>query len=274
MPSQVDWRKDGVVSDVKNQGMCGSCWAFAAAEALESHMALKTGYLYTLSVQEYVSCMPNERKCGGAGGCKGAVPQLAFDFAMDNGIVDEWSYSYQSFHGDDTNSGYCDSFQRDSLATAHVTGHYDLPQNDQDALMEAIAFDGPVSVSVDASKWHFYEGGVFDGCNQTSPDINHAVQLVGYGTDKTDGDYWLVRNSWGPSWGENGMIRLRRETSPRCGIDTHPLDGTGCEGGPPEVKVCGTCGILYDSTMPIISIGAAPKKASAAAAVDSHPETA
>eukprot|EP00873_Tetraselmis_striata_P014303 jgi/Tetstr1/434567/TSEL_023658.t1 len=201
LPSQVDWRKDGVVSDVKNQGMCGSCWAFAAAEALESQMALKTGYLYTLSVQEFVSCMPNERKCGGTGGCSGAIPQLAFDFALENGLVDEWSYAYQSFHGDDTNSENCGAFQKDSLAVGHVTGHYDLPENDQGALMEAVAFDGPVSVSVDASAWHTYEEGVFDGCNQTNPDINHAVQLVGYGTDKSGGDYWLVRNSWGPSWG-------------------------------------------------------------------------
>jgi len=266
-PYEVDWRKDGVVTAVKNQGQCGSCWAFAATESIESALAIATGELYVLSVQEFVSCAPNEDKCGGSGGCGGSIAQLAFDYARDAGITEEWSYPYFSFYGDSGNKDKCSvggdtgehheasqgpTSPTSTVRVGEVTGHFDLPTNDQDALMQAIAFQGPVSVSVDASAWHFYEEGIFDGCNQTHPDLDHAVQLVGYGTDAKDGDYWLVRNSWSPMWGERGYIRLRRETTPRCGTDVTPDHGTGCKGGPPTQEVCGTCGILFDNTIPII----------------------
>jgi len=83
-----------------------------------------------------------------------------------------------------------------------------------------------------------------------NPIIDHVVQLVGYGTDDSLGDYWLIRNSWGEGWGESGYIRIKREAIPRCGIDTDPSQGTGCDGGPEQVTVCGTCGILFDSCYP------------------------
>jgi len=107
-------------------------------------------------------------------------------------------------------------------------------------------------LSVDAASWSAYEEGVFDGCNQTNPDLDHAVQLVGFGTDSQFGDYWLVRNSWAPLWGENGYIRLRRTPVERCGVDVTPSHGDGCRGGPPTEYVCGTCGVVYDALYPNI----------------------
>ena len=106
---------------------------------------------------------------------------------------------------------------------------------------------------VDASAWSSYESGVFSGCNATNVDIDHAVVVVGYGSDAQLGDYWLVRNSWSPSWGEQGYIRLTRSADTECGIDYSPADGTGCTGGPSQVKVCGPCGLFYDVSYPIIS---------------------
>lgn len=245
LPESVDWRQKGVVTPVKNQGGCGSCWAFSGTEALESHIAIATGTLFTLSEQEYVSCVENPDECGGTGGCSGATMELLFQHAVDNGIATEWTYPYTSYYGD---SGNCSS-SLSSVAT--ISGYTMIPSNSYDDLMIAVATVGPIAITVDASTWSSYSSGIYSGCNQESPELDHGVQLVGYGTE--DGqDYWLVRNSWGPTWGENGYIRLARtsDEAALCGIDTDPAMGTGCKDGPDEVKVCGTCGILYDNSYP------------------------
>jgi cathepsin L len=247
LPDRVDWREKGVVTPVKDQGRCGSCWSFASAETIESTYALATGKLVELSQQRILDCTPNPQHCGGTGGCSGATAELAFDQVKKNGIPSEWTYPYRSYYGADYQ---CDSRPP---AFSHIKDYVILPSNQQDPLMTAVATVGPIAISVDASNWHFYGSGVFDSCNQTTPDIDHAVQLVGYGTDDMYGDYWLVRNSWSPTWGEAGYIRIKRETTPRCGTDITPQDGSGCDGGPPTVEVCGTCGILYDSTYTIFS---------------------
>jgi hypothetical protein len=123
--------------------------------------------------------------------------------------------------------------------------------------MDHLVNVGPLSIAVDASAWSPYLTGVFDNCpTDQNIIINHAVQLVGYGTDETDPlnpmDYWIVRNSWGDSWGEGGYIRLKRNTSPMCGNDNTPLFGVGCVNDPNDVQyVCGTCGTLYDVSYPI-----------------------
>ena len=124
-----------------------------------------------------------------------------------------------------------------------------------------ITFPGPLSASVAASDWGLYYGGVFDGCDYESDIVvNHAVLLVGYGTDATDGDYWLIKNSWGTSWGDimsdspdnSGYIKLRRRSEPMCGTDFSPLDGSGCvDSGVDSVHVCGTCAVLSDNSYPI-----------------------
>merc|ERR1712203_262503 len=120
-------------------------------------------------------------------------------------------------------------------------------------LMNHLANNGPLSVAVAASPWSFYGGGVFDGCDyDKNIEINHAVQLVGYGTDASEGDYWIIRNSWGPNWGENGFMRLKRESTAVCGTDDTPLMGTGCvDDGNDVLHVCGQCGVLFDVCYPI-----------------------
>jgi len=248
LPTHVDWRDRGVVSPVKDQGQCGSCWSFGTTETIESFFALKTGQLSELSEQQILDCTPNPNQCGGTGGCGGGTPELAYAKIMQmGGLSSEWTYPYTSWYGANAK---CDNQRVTTVAT--LSGYRLLKSNEYAPVLTAVATLGPLAINVDASSWVDYESGVFDGCNQTSPDIDHVVQLVGYGTDPFHGDYWLVRNSWTPGFGEKGYIRLRRQAIPRCGIDTHPSDGTGCNGGPSQVKVCGTCGILYDVSYPLI----------------------
>lgn len=246
LPDSVDWRGADVVTPVKNQGHCGSCWAFAGTETLESHIALATGVLFTLSEQEYVSCVENPDECGGTGGCMGATMELLYEHAVENGVYTEWTAPYTSYFGE---NGNCSALDKTSVAS--ISGYSVIEQNSYDDLMTAVATKGPVSITVDASTWSTYAGGIYDGCNQESPELDHGVQLVGYGTE--DGqDYWLVRNSWGPAWGEKGYIRIARtsDEAGRCGVDTNPSMGVGCKDGPDSVTVCGTCGILYDNVYP------------------------
>lgn len=207
LPPSIDWRTKSVVSPVKDQGACGSCWAFAATAVIESHVALNSGLLFDLSPQQITSCTPNPNKCGGNGGCAGATCELAFDYVAGTttGILQEFQYSYSSYYG---NTGVC---QVPSGGVATVGGYVKLPENNYTALMNAIATVGPIAISVEA-QWGGYEEGVFNGCTDANTDINHAVVLVGYG--EQDGQkYWLVRNSWSPSWGEAGYIKLLRSDS-------------------------------------------------------------
>lgn len=132
-----------------------------------------------------------------------------------------------------------------------LSGYTNIPTNSYEELIEALYTEGPIAVAVDASRWHFYQSGVFSDCDTENPVINHGVLLVGYGVDPEQGPYWTIRNSWGPGYGEGGYIRIRRSVSGEyCGWDTKPADGTGCDGGPDKVYVCGMCGILFDNTFP------------------------
>lgn len=249
LPDFVDWRMKHVVSPVKDQGQCGSCWTFATVETIESHAALATGRLNILSEQQILDCTPNPDQCGGTGGCNGGTAELAMaQIIKTGGLMSEWTYPYISYWGQ---NGTCQF--RSNQVVVKLSNYTTLPSNEYLPLMNAVAQLGPIAISVDASAWFKYESGVFNGCNQTNPDIDHAVQLVGYGTDPQLGDYWLVRNSWSPQWGEDGYIRIHRTDQQQCGTDINPADGTGCKDGPPTVQVCGTCGILYDSSYPTIA---------------------
>jgi cathepsin L len=229
----VDWRrKGGVTTPIKNQGGCGSCWAFAATAALESHIALQTSTLFSLSMQELVSCAPNPKDCGGQGGCTGSTAELAYDFVARHGVAEEWSFAYQSYHGARVNctilpdeEDHHEEEDSDSPnlrlgrakdvedpaapgdamvkgAVASIVGFSNLPSNQYATLLIAVANMGPVVVNVAASGWGLYKGGVFNDDHAKTRDINHAVVLEGYGTDQETGeDYWLIRNSWGPRWG-------------------------------------------------------------------------
>jgi cathepsin L len=244
LPDSMDWRSKGAVSPVKDQGGCGSCWAFAATETIESHLQIATGQLLKLSPQDMVSCTKNPQHCGGTGGCSGATCELGFDYVRQAGIALEKDWPY---HG---TTGTCKDPQIPKAAT--VTGFVKNPENNYTALISALATKGPQAITVDAGAWAFYSSGVFDGCSRDNVDLDHGVQLVGYGTENGK-DYWIVRNSWGNYWGESGYIRLLRHSDGDqkwCGVDKNPADGTGCTGGPSQVTACGTCGIWYDTSYP------------------------
>ena len=241
LPSSVDWRTKGVVTPVKDQGGCGSCWAFSATETVESALAMAGGPLLELAPQQLVSCAPNPDDCGGTGGCAGSTQPLAFDYVVSaGGMESSKDYPYTA------RDGTCKTKKKEFVAG--ITGHVDLPTNNYTALMDAVATVGPIAISVDAS-WGGYEEGVYTGgCGTT---IDHAVQLVGYGEESGE-MYWLVRNSWGTTWGEEGYIKIKRfgEGNEPCGTDTAPQDGFGCKGGPSSIQVCGLCGILSGSSYP------------------------
>jgi len=250
LPTHVDWRTKGIITPVKDQGQCGSCWSFGTTETIESYFALSTGLLEDLSEQQILDCTPNPNDCGGSGGCLGGTAELAYaQIIKMGGLTTEWMYSYVSYFG--TNFA-CHANSTEPVV--QLSGYQVLPSNQYSPVLTALATVGPLVINVDASAWSFYESGVFDGCNQKNPDIDHVVQLVGYGTDPSYGDYWLVRNSWSAGWGEKGYIRLKRRSTPECGIDLTPSDGTGCNGGPSSVKVCGICGLLYDVSYPVIKM--------------------
>jgi len=252
LPAEVDWRKQGVITDVKNQGQCGSCWAFCTTEMIESYAGIATGSTPELSSQQVTSCTPNPLSCGGTGGCMGSIAQLGYTYIQLFGHVTEEDYPYTS--GTTTETGDCMYDFMNTAPAIGITGYNVLPSNDQDAVLTHLAEVGPLAVSVYASGWGSYSSGVYDGCDfDANIAMNHAVQLVGYGTDASEGDYWIVRNSWGSRWGEDGYIRLQRQSTAQCGTDSTPMDGSACVGGPgnDEQHVCGQCGILFDSSYPL-----------------------
>lgn len=253
LPDSIDWSttnnplKMKVVTAVKNQGMCGSCWAFSSTENVESRVALdNNGTLLELSPQNLVSCDTNPNNCGGKGGCAGSIPELAFNFVTQKGLASEKDYPYVS--GGTSANGNC----KPVAPSAKIEGYIKLPANNYTAVMHALATVGPLAINVDAIPMQSYGGGLFTGCAQDSTHIDHVIQLVGYGTTQDGQDYWKVRNSWATSWGEQGYMQLQRH-SPKddwCSLDIYPADGTGCDNGPGTVTVCGSCGILYDVSYP------------------------
>merc|ERR1712087_708789 len=247
LPETVDWRNKGVLTPPKDQGACGSCWAFASTETLEAHVAINTGKLLTLSPQQYVNCVKNPNQCGGTGGCQGATAEVAYNYTAINGLPLESDVPYRA------SDGHCDS---SVPIAATVSGYHELKPNDADDLMQTVANVGPVSISVAAATWGFYSHGIFDGAggNGCDVEVDHAVQLVGYGVENGQA-YWTVRNSWGHRWGEDGYIRIQRNPGNEpCAVDDKPMDGV-CGYGPcacpPPVTYCGTCAILSDSVVPL-----------------------
>jgi len=265
LPQSKFWGNLTSLQHIRDQGSCGSCWAVTAATVLDAHSELYSGSAArSFSAQQLVSCVPNPQKCGGTGGCKGATVELAFEYALKNGLASDADVPYLA------SSSECErSVSKGSLLSLRGGGMFSskpagmtrtrswkrLPENKYEPLMRAVVEHGPVGVSAGASGWSAYLTGIFDDC-QTDTVINHAVTLIGYGQDvSTKTKYWSVQNSWGSSWGEGGRIRLLRTDADEqnCGIDDKPLEGTACEGGPQQVTVCGMCGILYDSAVPIFS---------------------
>nr|AAX51229.1 cathepsin S cysteine protease [Paralichthys olivaceus] len=207
VPVSVDWRLQGCVTSVKMQGSCGSCWAFSAAGALEGQLAKTTGKLVDLSPQNLVDC---SLKYGNKG-CNGGFMDRAFQYVIDNkGIDSEASYPYR---GQLQQCSYNPSYR-----AANCSRYSFLPEGDEGALKNALATIGPISVAIDATRptFAFYRSGVYNDptCTQR---VNHGVLAVGYGTESGQ-DYWLVKNSWGTSFGDKGYIRMSRNKNDQCGI--------------------------------------------------------
>jgi len=268
LPHSFNWTHLIAVNNILDQGQCGSCWAVATANVLRAHSEIY-GDSKLFSPQQIVSCTPNPHKCGGAGGCEGATAELAMDYVLENGLVEDEDFPYTEL-GMVPSTPECPSKMKPSKSS-HIglkdgktsayhggnnigmLGWERLPENKLEPLMRALVEKGPIAVSIAASDmWSFYEEGIMDSCEKDAV-VNHAVTLIGYGVDSsTEKKFWLIQNSWGSGWGEKGHMRVLRHDSEEefCGWDHQPEVGNACEGGPSKIRVCGTCGMLLDSVVP------------------------
>lgn len=223
----VNWVEKGGVTPVKDQGQCGSCWSFSTTGALEGAYFVKKGTLQSFSEQQLVDC--DTLKNGGRDmGCNGGLMDNAFNWIKRNGgLCTESDYPYKS--GDTQTAGTC-SKTCSAVAGSSVVGFVDVPPSDDTQMMAAI-MKQPVSIAIEADQREFqlYKSGVFKTTCGTT--LDHGVLVVGYGTE-SNGDYYLVKNSWGDSWGDNGYIKLAR--------------GKEYNGGD------GQCGLLLSASYPIL----------------------
>ncbi|KAL3533792.1 hypothetical protein ACH5RR_007313 [Cinchona calisaya] len=213
IPSSMDWRHKGAVTKVKDQNIekCGSCWAFSAVAAVEGIHQIKTGELIPLAEQELVDC--DRRNIG----CDGGRMDYAFEFIGKNkGLATESNYPYKAI------TGTCN---KSVTHDAKISGYEVVPANTESALLKAVAHQ-PISVAIDGSSlgFQFYKSGVFTGhCNTF---LDHGVAVVGYGTSKDGIKYWLVKNSYGIKWGENGYIRMQRNIKAKKGLCGIAMDAS------------------------------------------------
>jgi len=192
-PTNWDWFTQGVCTPIYNQGQCGSCWAFSATETIESYHAILSGNLQGLSMEQIVDC----DTAGEDQGCEGGFPTGAYQYVESAGGIDSYSsYPYTAGEGQ---AGQC-QFNQANVVT-NVASYNTI--SGETGLYQQASTAGPVSVCVDASSWSGYSGGILSSCGT---DVDHCVQLTGYSGYNNDGSYWIVRNSWGTDWGENGFI--------------------------------------------------------------------
>ena len=212
---KIDWRDKGAVTPVKNQGMCGSCWAFSSTGSMEGINFINSGKLISLSEEQLVNCDKTDHGCGGG------LMDNAFKYVINNGGIDtEADFPYHAFALWRT----CPADKEGNHAVT-ITDYTDVPTKNKDALLQALSAQ-PVSIAIEADHFVFqnYRGGIIteDTCGDT---LDHGVLAVGFDTT-ADTPYWIVKNSWGASWGESGYVRLAinvTDTSGQCGILEHPV---------------------------------------------------
>eukprot|EP00355_Strombidium_rassoulzadegani_P008291 CAMPEP_0168619034 /NCGR_PEP_ID=MMETSP0449_2-20121227/6389_1 /TAXON_ID=1082188 /ORGANISM="Strombidium rassoulzadegani, Strain ras09" /LENGTH=330 /DNA_ID=CAMNT_0008659947 /DNA_START=12 /DNA_END=1004 /DNA_ORIENTATION=+ len=203
----IDWRKRGAVTRVKNQGQCGSCWAFSTTGSMEGAHFLSTGNLVELSEQNLVDCSWLNH------GCNGGLMDNAFKYAEAHPLMTEADYPYTA------NTGLFKCKYDKSKGLAKVTNFADVKPNDTDQLIAALS-RGPVSVAIEADQkaFQFYTGGVLSH-DKCGTNLDHGVLVVGYGLEKGE-RYFMVKNSWGPDWGDKGYIKLESSTGAgTCGLN-------------------------------------------------------
>ena len=215
-PSAYDWRDYNRVSDVKDQGSCGSCWAFATVANLEGLYAAEKGVIKTFSEQMLVDCDTSDS------GCNGGLMEYSFTWLKKNGgIMYEADYPYKG------TKSTCKS-DSSKYADFKVTGYKKLGSSwstwsavDEDEIKEFLYETGPLAIALNADPLQTYTSGILDLTSTKCPSsgINHAVTLVGYGTESST-DYWIIKNSWGKSWGESGYFRIRRGNG-TCGVNCY-----------------------------------------------------
>eukprot|EP00829_Urostomides_striatus_P021587 TRINITY_DN96_c0_g1_i2.p1 TRINITY_DN96_c0_g1~~TRINITY_DN96_c0_g1_i2.p1 ORF type:complete len:308 (+),score=69.76 TRINITY_DN96_c0_g1_i2:28-924(+) len=216
---EIDWKKKGVVTPVRNQGNCASCYAFSAIGALEGLFTIKKGKIMEFSEQELVDC---SRSYGNKGCLEGEI-SLAFEYIKDKGISTRREYRYEGADG--TCRKKSNSFQ--------ISGCANITKNDNDMMLEALSY-GPVSAWIrsDNREFIYYHSGVIKGnCGTDQDELDHGITIVGAGYESgSRTPFWLIKNSWGSHWGEEGYVRLKRDTGRSSGV----------------------CGIALESCYPIL----------------------
>jgi cathepsin L len=260
LAANLDYRTafPNVLTAVKDQGMCGDCWAHAVTEVIESAYAVATGQLFVLSQEQITSCTPKEGQCYG---CQGMYPRYALEFAANAPLImEEWVYPFVSYNG---SNAACNNMTNPSYPIQNyvsIMGYNQIAPNRQDLIMDALNTLGPLAILVDAAQWSHYESGVFDGCMYNKNfSLDHAVQLVGYGYDEVIGKaYWIVRNSWSASWGEHGYIRIEKHEQPACGLNQGGMSCFATNNSTQAAPSCGMCGLLTDAQFPNVIVSDGP----------------